>query len=34
MLDVLGKDERTQLVLERLGKTKSNKEFLDKLKKG
>jgi len=34
MLDVLGKDERTQLVLERLGKTKSNKEFLEKLNKG
>ncbi len=34
MLDVLGKDERTQLVLERLGKTKSNKDFLETLKKG
>jgi len=34
MLDVLQKDERTELLLERLKKTKSNKEFLKTLKKG
>jgi transcription termination factor Rho len=34
MLDVLGKDERTVLVLERLRKTKSNADFLKSLKKG
>ncbi|MFC1711833.1 transcription termination factor Rho [Patescibacteria group bacterium] len=34
MLDVLGKNERTELVLERLRKTKNNKEFLSKLNKG
>lgn len=34
MIDVLGKDERTQLLLDRLKKTKSNKEFLASLKEG
>ncbi len=34
MIDVLGKEERTQLLLERLKKTKSNKEFLASLKEG
>jgi transcription termination factor Rho len=34
MVDVLGKDERTQLLVERLKKTKSNKEFLASLKEG
>ena len=34
MLDMLGKDERTELLLERLRKTKSNKEFLSTLKVG
>jgi len=34
MIDVLGKDERTSLLLERLKKTKSNKEFLASLKEG
>ncbi|HUW22372.1 MAG TPA: transcription termination factor Rho [Candidatus Bathyarchaeia archaeon] len=34
MLDVLNKDERTELLLERLRKTKTNKEFLDNLTKG
>jgi len=34
MLDILKKEERTELLLQRLAKTKSNKEFLDTLKKG
>jgi transcription termination factor Rho len=34
MIDVLGKDERTMLLLDRLKKTKSNKEFLASLKEG
>lgn len=34
MLEVLGKDERTELLLERLRKAKSNKEFLEGLNKG
>ena len=34
MLDVLGKDERSQLLIERLRKTSSNKEFLASLKEG
>ena len=34
MLDMLGKDERTELLIDRLRKTKSNKEFLDTLKEG
>ncbi|PIS08920.1 transcription termination factor Rho [Candidatus Beckwithbacteria bacterium CG10_big_fil_rev_8_21_14_0_10_34_10] len=34
MLDVLGKNERTELLLERLKKTKTNKEFLESLNKG
>lgn len=34
MLDVLGKDERTEILMERLRKTKSNEEFLSNLNKG
>ncbi|HKY74382.1 MAG TPA: transcription termination factor Rho [Patescibacteria group bacterium] len=34
MIDVLGKDERSQILIERLKKTKSNKEFLASLKEG
>jgi len=34
MIDVLGKDERTELLLDRLRKTKNNKEFLASLKEG
>ncbi len=34
MIDVLNKDERTQLLMDRLKKTKSNKEFLAGLKEG
>lgn len=34
MLDILGKNERTSLLIERLKKTKSNKEFLNTLKEG
>jgi len=34
MLDVLGDDERTSMLVERLKKTKSNKEFLASLKEG
>lgn len=34
MLDVLGKDERTELLLERLRRTKTNKEFLESLTQG
>lgn len=34
MLDVLGKDERTQVFLDRLRKAKTNKEFLEGLNKG
>jgi len=34
MIDVLGKDERSQLLIERLRKTNSNKEFLASLKEG
>ncbi len=34
MLDMLGKDERTATVIEKLKRTKSNKEFLASLKNG
>jgi len=34
MLDVLGKEERTEILLERLRKSKSNKEFLEGLNQG
>jgi transcription termination factor Rho len=34
MIDMLGADERTELILERLTKTKSNEEFLKTLNKG
>ena len=34
MIDMLGKDERTQILIDRLKKTKSNKEFLASLKEG
>lgn len=34
MIDLLGKDERTSILLDRLKKTKSNKEFLASLKEG
>lgn len=34
MVDVLGKEERSQILIERLKKTKSNKEFLASLKEG
>ena len=34
MLEVLGSDERTEVILERLKKTKNNEEFLDSLNKG
>jgi transcription termination factor Rho len=34
MIEVLGKDERTSLLLERLKKTKDNKEFLASLREG
>lgn len=34
MIDLLGKDERTSIIIERLKKTKTNKEFLASLKEG
>lgn len=34
MLDVLGKDERTEVLLDRLARSKSNAEFLKNLKSG
>ena len=34
MIDMLGKDERTMILLDRLKKTKTNKEFLSSLKEG
>ncbi|MBI1919186.1 hypothetical protein HYS29_01215 [Candidatus Microgenomates bacterium] len=34
MLDMLSSDERTQVLVDRLSKTASNKEFLDSLGKG
>lgn len=34
MIDMLGKDERTMILLDRLKKTKTNKEFLASLKEG
>lgn len=34
MMEVLGKEERTQLLLDRLKKTKNNKEFLANLREG
>ena len=34
MIDVLGKNERTELLLQRLAKTKTNKEFLENLGRG
>jgi transcription termination factor Rho len=34
MIDILGKDERTSILVDRLKKTKSNKEFLASLKEG
>jgi len=33
MIDVLGPDERTEIMIDRLGKTKNNEEFLQKLNK-
>ena len=33
MMDMLGQDERTSIFVERLGKTKSNEEFLEGLGK-
>jgi len=32
MLEMINEDERTETLLERLKKTKDNKEFLDSLK--
>lgn len=34
MIDMLGEDERTDIFIERLKKTKTNKEFLESLNKG
>jgi len=34
MIDMLNSDERTEVIIERLKKTKNNKEFLDNLGKG
>jgi transcription termination factor Rho len=34
MLDMLNDGERTEVIVERLQKTKSNKEFLASLKEG
>jgi transcription termination factor Rho len=34
MFDMLNEDERTEVLLERLKKTKTNKEFLASLKNG
>ena len=34
MLDMLGDDERTDVLVQRLAKTKTNKEFLATLKEG
>jgi len=34
MLDMLNDDERTSVLVERLNKSKSNKEFLAMLKEG
>jgi transcription termination factor Rho len=34
MIDVLGPDERTDVLIERLAKTEDNKAFLDSLGKG
>lgn len=34
MLEMLGDEERTEILIERLGKTKDNKEFLETLNKG
>jgi hypothetical protein len=34
MLDVLGDGERTEVMVSRMAKTKSNKEFLASLKDG
>ena len=34
MLDMLGEDERTEIVLRRLKETKTNKQFLASLKDG
>ncbi len=34
MVDILGQDERTEIIMERLKKTKTNKEFLEGLNKG
>jgi len=34
MIDILGEDERTSLLLERLRRTKKNKEFLENLNQG
>ncbi len=33
MIDVLNQDERTEVIIDRLGKTKNNAEFLEKLNK-
>ena len=34
MLEMMSEDERTEALLERLKKTKDNKEFLENLKTG
>jgi len=34
MIDVLGPDERTEVIIDRLRRTKTNKEFLEGLNKG
>jgi len=34
MIDILGEDEKTSLLLERLRRTKKNKEFLENLNQG
>jgi len=34
MIDMLGAEERTEIILERLAKTKSNSEFLKTLNQG
>ncbi len=34
MIDVLGKNERSELLIDRIKKTKNNKEFLASLKEG
>jgi transcription termination factor Rho len=34
MIDILSPEERTEVIIERLRKTKTNKEFLESLNKG